>query len=193
MNGLAAVAVIAAAVLVFAGCDGRADTAPEPTATLDIAEVGVVATPTPTPEHAPRHLRQRDCGGRRSETLARARLHDRDPRRGARVRLWPDQQPVQRTGGTGVALCLRSGQHRPWSRGRGVRGPFGSGPTARCSVATCPRNMRGAVRRCWTRSSPRSVRTRHKRSASRARYADSILVGKSCRWSAVRSVHSPDT
>ena len=59
LKGLAAVAVlavVATAVLVSAGCDGRADTAPEPTATLDIAEVGVVATPTPTPEHYVRLL-----------------------------------------------------------------------------------------------------------------------------------------
>lgn len=58
LKGLAVAAVVATAVLVFAGCDGRADTAPapEPTATLDIAEVGVVATPTPTPEHYVRLL-----------------------------------------------------------------------------------------------------------------------------------------
>ena len=58
LKGLAVAAVVATAVLVFAGCDGRADTlpTPEPTATLDIAEVGVVATPTPTPEHYVRLL-----------------------------------------------------------------------------------------------------------------------------------------
>lgn len=60
MKGLAAVAVlalVAAAVLVFAGCDGRADAVPgpaptpEPTATPTSNPAGVTHTPTPTPEH----------------------------------------------------------------------------------------------------------------------------------------------